>query len=914
MTWSRISEIFNSAVNKTSTARRDYLDQVEDPALRQQVESLLKQAGGSDSLFNKPAKGGAARVVRVVESSDLTGDFPPYQLIGRIGSGGMGDVYLAHDKDLKRDVAIKLLPLAFQEDRNRLARFDREAHVLAALKHPNIAPIHALAEIAGRKAIVLELMDEMLSEPLTRGRLALQDALSFARQIADALEAAHEKGIVHRDLKPANIALTGNPRTVKVLDFGLAKTPEADGVEAASDGRTLEGMIIGTPAYMSPEQARGQPIDKRTDIWAFGCVLYEMLAGEKAFRGDTAPDILAAVLNSEPDWSALPAATPPNVRRLLERCLEKDGRRRLHDIADARLELDDALTGRTMTPPASDRRTVSRGWRAAAVIGALLLSGTATAVFFTRPGTPTFTLLSFQRGRIGGARFAANGTAAVYSAANEGRPLDVIRVDLEDSPSPRSLNYPAGSDVLGIRTGEVALSLRRRIVLGERFVGTLATAPLGGGAPRELADNIEDADWDALSGQLAVVRSAGDSLGQSTIEFPIGTVLYKTTGSIRFLRVSRDGQRLAFLEDPGGRGVSGHLSVIRAKGRPIRLTGEWDSVRGLAWSASGNEIWFTAGDARANRFLRAVDLNGKQRVVYEAPGSLTLWDIATDGRVLLSRDEERRSVVAVPPGESTERDLSLSDDSGLSDISDDGRWVLCGDRSVVYLRATDGSDAIRLLNNGFADAIAPDGKHVLATVENQRTLMLVPTGAGSPRPLPKGRIDRYRGVRWFPDGRRIFITGSEAGKDTRTFIQEVNGGLPEPFTPEGIRALAVSRSGDTLAVEGRKQGGSREEEVTLWPVAGGPPRPLPGSQPGDRPVVWSDDAQSLWMYRQGEVPAPVYKLDIATGRRELWKNLMPPDPAGVYLITQFRITPSGSAYAYTYARLLSQLYLVRGLS
>src|SRR5688572_4304161 len=177
MTWSRISKIFNSAVNKAGTGRRDYLDQVEDAALRQQVESLLKQAGKSDSLFNKPAQGGAARVVGEVESSDLTGDFPPYQLIERIGSGGMGDVYRAHDADLNRDVAIKLLPLAFQEDRNRLARFDREAHVLAALKHPNIAPIHALAEIAGRKAIVLELMDEMLSEPLTRGRLALQDAL-----------------------------------------------------------------------------------------------------------------------------------------------------------------------------------------------------------------------------------------------------------------------------------------------------------------------------------------------------------------------------------------------------------------------------------------------------------------------------------------------------------------------------------------------------------------------------------------------------------------------------------------------------------------------------------------------------------------------------------------------------------------
>jgi hypothetical protein len=934
MNWSRISKLFHSAVDKPTTERRAYLDGVNDSTERQQLESLLKHAGESDTLFNKPAQGGAATDMtgdgEASEASDLVGKkFGPYGFLRHVGSGGMGDVYAAHDDTLGREVAIKLLPLAFQEDRNRSARFDKEARVLAALKHPNITPIHALTDIAGRKAIVLELMDGMLSEPLTRGRLPLKEALSYARQIADALEAAHDKGIVHRDLKPANIALTGNPKTIKVLDFGLAKTTEVEGVEAASDARTVEGMILGTPAYMSPEQACGQAVDKRTDIWAFGCVVYEMFAGKRAFdgraekgagdrdRNDAARAILSAVLNKEPDWSALPAAMPANVRRLLERCLEKDPRLRLHDIADARLELDDALTGRSTTQP--DRKTVSRRWRAAAVIAALLLAATGAAVFLTPPTVPTFTELSFQRGRIGGARFAANGTAAVYSAANEGRPLDVVRVDLSDSPSPRSLNYPPGSDVLAVRAGEAALWLQPRYVAGERFVGTLAQAPLGGGAPRLVAENIDDADWDA-AGQLAVVRSTGDSLGQSVIEFPIGRALYTTTGSIRFLRVSRDGQRLAFLEDVGGGAAGGHVSVLDANGsrNPIRLTSEWARVRGLAWSASGTEIWFTAGEVRAKRLLRAVDLKGKQRVVYEETGSLTLWDIAADGRVLLSRDEERRSVIASPPGESTERDLSWLDDTGLSDISADGRLILCGDRSGVYLRATDGSPPTHLLK-GDADSISPDGTQVLATVDGLRTLMVVPMGAGDARPLPKGEIDRYRGARWFPDGRRIFFTGSEAGKASRTFIQDLDGGSPMPFTPENTQALAVSPSGDMLAVEGRKQVksgekvASREREVTLWPIAGGQPRPLPGSQPGDRPVAWSDDGKSLWVFHQGEVPAKVFKLDIATGHRELWKEVVPVDPAGVYAIVQFRITPSGNAYAYTYLRLLSQLYLVRGL-
>jgi Tol biopolymer transport system component len=929
MTLSRISELFHSALKKISTERRDYLARVKDSATRKEVESLLKQDGRPDSFLTKPPLGAAADMETAAEPAELTGVFGPFRVIRRIGGGGMGHVYRAHDSELGRDVAIKILPAAFQNDPARLARFEREARVLGALNHPNIGTIYRRADINGGPALVLELMDDVLSERLEHGALPLKDALNFAHQIAEALEAAHEKGIVHRDLKPANIALTSDG-TVKLLDFGLAKTT-TEVVSTGSVGQmgqTMEGTIVGTVAYMSPEQACAQAVDKRTDIWAFGCVLYEMLVGQAVFDGDSAREVISNLLNKEPEWSALPAATPPNVRRLLERCLEKDPRRRLHDIADARLELDDALAGRLLVPQ-PERKTVSRRWRAAAVVATLLLAGTATAVFFsTRPRVPTaFTELTFQRGRIGGARFASpDGTAVVYSAANEGRPLEVVRVDgltdhpSSDSPSSRPLNNPAGSDVLAVRAGDLALALRRRFVLGERFVGTLAVAPLGGGIPREMAENIEDADFDALSGQLAVVRSTGDSLGPSEIEFPIGRVLYKTAGSIRFLRVSRDGKRLAFLEDLNGRGVAGYVSVIDiAKGGVSRLTNPWDSVRGMAWSASGNEIWFTAGAARAKRLLRAVDLRGNERVVHEAPGSLTLWDIAENGRVLLSRDEERRSVVAVAPGESAERDLSLSDDSGLSDISDDGKLILAADRSRVYLRGTDGSDPVILLNEAFADTISPDGKAILATMDGGRTLAVVPTGVGSPRPLPKGDVARYRGARWFPNGRRIFFTGDESGKASRTFIQDLDGGPPQPFTPEGARALTVSPLGDLLAVEGRTQGEGREQAesrdrgVTLWSVSDKQSRPLPGSRPGDRPVTWSDDGRSLWVFHRGEVPARVDKLDIATGQRELWKMLVPVDAAGVYSIIEFSITPSGHAYAYGYSRLLSKLFLASEL-
>jgi serine/threonine protein kinase/WD40 repeat protein len=864
-------------------------------------ESVAGSAIARDALVRIPLK-----------TSGLPRHLGPYEVQSKIDAGGMGEVYRARDTKLGRDVAIKILPREFKDDPSRRSRFEREAMVLAALNHPNIEAIYGIVEHDDKSlaALVLELVDgDLLSDRVARGALSLKDALTIARQITEGLDAAHEKRIVHRDLKPRNIALTRRDATVKLLDFGLAKAPDEDGgPDAPTAGETGEGVVLGTAAYMSPEQARGHAVDKRTDIWAFGCVLYEMLTGKAVFRSQTAQDTIAAVLHHDPDWTTLPSATPPNIRRLLERCLQKDPKRRLRDIADARMELDDALT---IERPASELnarwRTVVWGWRTLVALAAMLVVGVGVALILSRDSAPTYEQLTFQRGRIGGARFASGGIAVVYSAATEGLALDIVRVDLADSPSWRSLGYPPGSDILAARAGELALSLSRRFVLGERFVGTLALAPAGGGRPREVAENIEDADWDPSGANLAVVRSTGDVLGQSSIEFPVGRVLHRTTGSIRFLRFSRDGQRLAFLVDALGRGVSGHVAVVDLNGTVTRLTGDWDSVRGLAWSANGDEIWFTAGAARANRSLRAVNLEGRERLVLDAPASLTLWDIAADGRTLLSRDEERRAVIGVAPGESVERDLSWFDDSGLADISDDGRWVLCGDRSGVYLRGTDGSPPIHLLQEGFADDLSPDGKTVLATIDSGSTLALVPTGTGSPQPLPKRGFDVYRGARWFPDGRHIFFTGSEAGKDGRSYIQDVKDGLPKPLTPENTRALAVSPTGDRLAVVGSDQ------KILIWPVAGGQPQPLDGSESGDRPVSWSADGRWLWVFHRGEVPAPVFRVEMATGRRQLWKSLVPPDATGVYSIIEFRITPTGDAYAYSYTRLLSQLYLVRGL-
>ena len=312
--------------------------------LRDEVESLLATEMHAKRFLETPAVLLADTGAKRLEGQRVG----PYQITSGIGAGGMGEVYRAYDAKLGRDVAIKILPRIFASDPDRLARFDREARMLASLNHPHIGAIYGVEQSEGAPALVLELVEgPTLADRLATGPILLTESLGIVRQIADALEAAHAKGIIHRDLKPANIKITPDG-IVKVLDFGLAKAVASDGIHDLSKSPTVavsgshEGVILGTAAYMSPEQARGQTVDKRTDIWAFGCVLYEMLTGRMAFPGRTASDCIAAILERDPDWAALPVPTPLSIRRLLRRCLEKESARRLPDIAVARLEIDDA--------------------------------------------------------------------------------------------------------------------------------------------------------------------------------------------------------------------------------------------------------------------------------------------------------------------------------------------------------------------------------------------------------------------------------------------------------------------------------------------------------------------------------------------------------------------------------------------
>jgi Tol biopolymer transport system component len=387
-----------------------------------------------------------------------------YRLIAKIGEGGMGEVWRATDVTLGREVAIKILPAAFASDPERLARFEREAKLLASLNHPNIATVHGFHEEDGKRFLAMELVPgEDLAERLKAGALPIAEALDVARQTAEALEAAHEHGIVHRDLKPANVKLTPDGR-VKVLDFGLAK---AGDVAAARDSGlsptitslgTVAGVIIGTAAYMSPEQARGKPVDKRADVWAFGCLLFEMLSGKRPFDGETVSDTLAAVLAKDPDWSLVPTATPARVRDLLLRCLEKDARRRLRDIGEARIELENALVGRTSSGPlrAATEPVIAAASAPArspvllwiAVAAALLATGVAAWSWMRPAGAPVASRLMRLRVErpagesfIGPGRFALapDGTAVVF-VVNRG--LDTSRLWLRELSGGSGVELP----------------------------------------------------------------------------------------------------------------------------------------------------------------------------------------------------------------------------------------------------------------------------------------------------------------------------------------------------------------------------------------------------------------------------------------------------------------------------------------
>jgi Tol biopolymer transport system component len=430
-----------------------------------------------------------------------------------------------------------------------------------------------------------------------------------------------------------------------------------------------------------------------------------------------------------------------------------------------------------------------------------------------------------------------------------------------------------------------------------------------------MLEDVADADWTPDGSRLAVTRRLG---GKYQLEFPMGRVLYSTPGWISHPRVSPAGDAIAFLDHPLFSGDDrGSVAVVHADGRKQVLSKEWLAVQGLAWSPSGQEVWFTAADAGVARRLYAVNLSGQTRLLLQVPGSLTLHDIFRDGRVLLTRDTLRCGILALSPPEAKERDLSWHDFSSVMDLSADGKTILLSEQGggggpsyAVYLRQMDGSPAVRL-GEGLALALSPDKKWALSLLlTSPPELVLQPTGTGEPRRLARGPIQGYGyDANFFPDGKAILFTGRASSGRRRLWVQDLNGGEPRALTPEGIPhgSQAVSPDGKTVAAAGP------EGRVWLYPVGDGKPSPVPGSGGRGRPMAWNADGLSFFAYESAGSFASVYRIDARTGRTDLWKKLAPADPAGIIQILDVHVTSDGRSYAYSYLRFLSDLYIAEGL-
>lgn len=500
-----------------------------------------------------------------------------YEILAPLGSGGMGEVYRARDTRLKRDVAVKVLPGAWASESERVNRLQREAELLAAMNHPGIAAIYGLEEAQGFNALILELVDgETLAERVVRGRVAERETLSIARQLVDAFDAAHERGIVHRDLKPANIKIRGDG-TVKVLDFGIAKMLNPSAVTATATAATMTsppateaGVVMGTPAYMSPEQVRGLAVDKRTDIWAFGCVVYEMLSGRSGFARSSSADTVAAVLERELDWNAVPPSTPPSLARLVRRCLEKDRAQRLRDIADARSDLDEALRELEAGPRASLVRPVVRlRWLAptALLAGVAVL---ATALWIaSRPAPRTADSGPAFR------RVVADGSFATEPAMSRDGTLMVYASDR------------AGD-------GQLDLWLQRT----------------AGGQPIRLtSDPADDREPDiSPDGSLVAFRSLTGRGGVYVIPVLGGNPRLVAEGG-RGPRFSSDGGRITYWTGPwlgGPRTKGSSVFVVPATGgQPTRIAPEFTVARSPVWAPSGEALLFFGSRESAMRAAAA---------------------------------------------------------------------------------------------------------------------------------------------------------------------------------------------------------------------------------------------------------------------------------------------------------------------
>jgi serine/threonine protein kinase/Tol biopolymer transport system component len=844
-----------------------------------------------------------------------------YRVLDKIGAGGMGEVFRARDERLARDVALKLIRPSSTDNPDHLRRFEQEARAAAALNHPNILAIYDVGFEGKSPYIVSELLEgQTLRQRLMEGGFPVREAAGYALQIAQGLTAAHERHIIHRDLKPENLFLTNDSR-IKILDFGVAKLqPDREENRSPVDLTTVTktGAVIGTVAYMSPEQLRGKTVDPRSDIFSFGAIFYELLSGERAFRGETEVDTMTAVLREEPPAVHIEQSTiPVAYREIVRHCLEKDPDNRFQSSKDLVFALQ-TLTGSSQISTISLFRPKPRIRRilpwilagalaaAALVLGVMLLTrAPAAATVYSR--------VTFEAGTVYAARFAPKGETILYSAAWDNSPTQVFST-VANSTLTQRLQLGNANLLAVSRSSELALATGG-IHSGqmETVNGMLSRAPFAGGSPREVLSEVRWADWDS-SGKLAVVHYVE---GQGRLEYPIGHVIYQSGGWISHIRLSPKGDAIAFVDHPALWDSRGSLRVVDLSGQTLMLTREWDSALGLAWSSNGKEVWFSAAESGDDQKLMAANLSGKVRTVLDLPSSIALQDIAPDGRVLVSLYSRRLAMGYARRSSSEDVDLSWHDSNAPRDISMDGRFVVFDDSSAaagsgyaVALRKTDGALPTRL-GEGGAGGLSPDGKWAISIANNQSNqVTLLPTGAGEPRSIRVIGPDRVHNVwaRFLPDGQHIALVGDQTGHASRCYLLDINTGQTKPATPEGITCGPISPDGHSMVKEkGNKSLGFYSLDT------GTEERVLSNLKSDLTPTQWSNSGKLLFGYHWGEFPSKVYQLDIATGNETLVRELKPGASAGIVLVAPVIASRDGNYFAYSYNQTLSVLYLVSGL-
>ena len=851
----------------------------------------------------------------------------PYEVTAQIGVGGMGEVYRARDGRLQRDVAIKVLPEAFAQDSERLARFEREARTLASLNHQNIAAIYGLEDADGVKGLVMELVEgPTLADHIARGPIPIADALPIARQIGEALEAAHEQGIIHRDLKPANIKVRGDG-TVKILDFGLAKAMEP--IQDVSPSQSMSptitspvmtraGVILGTAAYMSPEQARGYAVDKRADIWAFGCVLYEMLTGRRAFAGETVSDLIAAILDREPDWMALPDGLPSSVVTLLKRCLDRNTKRRLRDIGDARIEIDDAITKPSVrgTPASGSARITWRRWIAPAVVAvaglvALVVGLGSRAPLegawvnplanaqFTRftdfPGTETLATIS-PDGRFVAFLSDRDGPFNLWwSQVDTGRFANLTKdlPPLAFNLNVRQVGFSGDGAEVSFLTGG------RRVLM-----------PMIGGMPRPfLEPTAQQPSWSPDGARLVYVKgmdgdpmSIADRKGSNARE-----IFTDQPGLHNHNPVwSTDGQWIYFVH---GLDASEEMDVWRIRpsgGTPERLTHQGAPITFVTPLDPRTLLYVAPAEDRSGPWLWALDIEGKashrvsagleqyrtvaaasdgRRVVATVANPVArLWSVPLLSRVAEDPDVEAFSVPTVRALGPRFRGTSMFYLSARG--TGDGLWRLLDGQATEIWKGSDG--ALR-----EPPAVSPDGSRVVVMIRKggKGQLILVSADGSESRTLA-GSIDAQGAADWAPDGSAI-VTGGSDEQGLGLFRIPVDGGTPVRLA-KGLAINPVWSPDGSLIVYAGTSVGGRQPLAAVQPdgtaVELPPMRVAPGDQghrflPKGKGLVYLETP--VGRAATGEF-LDVWLQDLDTRTKRHLAHL-----TGQYATPSFDITPDG---------------------